>query len=427
MGTKTEIVRNTFIGEEMTKITHASGLMIYVIKKEFKSAYAIFGTRYGSFDNEFVVDGENITVPHGIAHFLEHKMFETEDGGDTFEQFAEIGADANAYTSTDRTAYLFSCTEEFYKAFETLVNMVVTPVFTKENVKKEQGIIAQEIKMCEDRPSNTLHYNLMKALYEKNPVRIPIAGTVESISEITAELLYKCYNAFYRMNNMAICVCGDVDSDKILEIVDRYVPSVRESEVEFTDDAESPRVNEALVSEEAEVSKPMFRIGVKFPEGTSENSCACEILWEALFSSCEDFFSDIYENELVSGYRYYYEYSRPCSYFAIGGDSDSPEAVFKKFKEYAAKTVANGVSKEAFERAKRNAYADVIRNFDYSEEIAEGMFESFLVNENYLDIAESYQAVSYDEVQELAKIALSDERFCMSVLYPRAKSPLKGE
>lgn len=402
----------------MIKLTHESGLTVYVVQKNYTSAYAIFGTRYGSYDNEFSLDGERITVPHGIAHFLEHKMFETEDGQDTFELFAEIGADANAYTSTDRTAYLFSCTESFYEALRILINMVLTPVFTDENVEKEQGIIGEEIKMCEDRPSNVLHYNLMRALYEKNPVRIPIAGTVESIAEITPELLYKCYGAFYRMNNMSLCVCGDVDADEIAKIVDELVPKENGGKVELTKEEDSTAVNERLIEAEAEIAKPMFRIGIKHPEGSVESSAACEILSEVLFGECEDFFSELYESELVTGLRAYYEYGRTGCFFVISGDSREPDKVFDKVLAYAEKVRTEGVSREAVERVKRHAYADVLRAYDSSEDIAEGLFGAFLEDENFLDAAETYHAVTYEQVNGLAKTVLTEERFCMSVLYP---------
>ena len=415
---KKEILKNAFIGEEAVKLTHESGLTVFVIKKDFTTAYAMFGTRYGSFDNEFTLDGERISVPHGIAHFLEHKMFETEDGEDTFEQFAEIGADANAYTSTDRTAYLFSCTEEFYEALRILINMVMTPVFTKENVQKEQGIIAEEIKMCEDRPGNALHYNLMRAMYEKNPVRIPIAGTVQSISEITPELLYKCYGAFYRMNNMAICICGDVDADKVAEIVDEMIPKGRASEVIFDTVSDVSDVYRKLIETEAEIAKPLFSIGIKHPEGCSDTAAACEILSEALFGECEDLFSDLYEGELVSRFRAYYEYGRASCHFGITGDSFEPEKVYEKVLDYVKGVREKGVSRDAFERAKRNAYADSLRAFELSEDIAEGLFDAFLVGENYLDSAEGYQAVTYEQVNTLAKSVLTENRFCMSVVYP---------
>ena len=413
-----QIIKNEFIGEELVKITHESGLQVYVMKKNYTGAYAVFGTRYGSCDNEFTLDGERISVPEGIAHFLEHKMFETEDGQDTFELFAQIGADANAYTSTDRTAYLFSCTEDFYQAFEILINMVLTPVFTKENVAKEQGIIAQEIKMCSDRPTDALHYNLMKAMYATNPVGIPIAGTVESIAKITPELLYKCYNAFYRMNNMAICVCGNVDPDQIERIIERMIPKDKKTEVAFTPINDCPAVNQKLITTKAQISRPLFSIGIKHPEGNSETMCACEVLSEALFGEGEDFFSELYEGELVNKFRAYYEYGRSANFFGITGDSLEPQQVMDKLCLLAQKVKKEGVQRDAFERAKRNIYADILRSFDASEDIAEGMFDAFLSNERFLDSAEAFHAVTYEQVNDLAKLVLNEERFCMSVVYP---------
>ena len=219
-----EIIKDELIGESIKRIKHKSGLTVLVCEKELTAFYALFATKYGSKDNVFDVDGQRVSVPNGIAHFLEHKLFETEDGRDSFELFSELGADANAYTGFERTAYLFSGTENFYETLEVLINMVRTPVFTKENVKKEQGIIAQEIKMCEDRPSDMRIYGLLAAMFgEGSPFSIPIAGTVQSIAEITPELLYKCYNTFYHPSNMALICVGDLDENKIAEYVEKCI------------------------------------------------------------------------------------------------------------------------------------------------------------------------------------------------------------
>ena len=418
---KIEIIKNALLGEEMTRIEHESGLKIYVVKKDFVSAYAIFGTRYGSCDNVFTLDGERIEVPHGIAHFLEHKMFETADGRDTFELFSEIGADANAYTSTDRTAYLFSCTEDFYSALEVLIDMVVTPVFTEENVEKEQGIIAQEIKMCEDRPSNAISYNLMKALYEKNPIRIPIAGTVESISKITPELLYKCYNAFYRMNNMAICVCGNVDADEILKIVDKHIPKKLQEKAAFEEVNDAEDVFMPVISEEKDISRPLFCIGIKFPEATTESSYACDILSEALFGTSEDFYCDILEKDLVSSYYYYYEASRSASFFVVGGETAEPDVMLERVRALIDGVSENGIPRDAFERAKRKLYASTVRSFNSTESIADELFEGFLSGDDCLDCAQKYGAVTYEDIMELSKAVLKQNRVAMSVLYPQKK------
>ncbi len=406
----------------MTVAKHKSGLNVYLVKKDFTASYAIFGTRYGSFDNVFSLDGEKVEVPHGIAHFLEHKMFETEDGTDTFELFSEIGADANAYTSTDRTAYLFSCTDSFYEALEILVKMVITPVFTEQNVRKEQGIIEQEIKMCEDRTSNILHYNLMRAMYEKNPVRIPVAGTVESIMKITPELLYKCYGAFYRMNNMALCICADAEMDEVLRILDKHIESKTEDAVKLAAYSEDVNVCMPVIEASAEVAKPLFEIGMKLDSEMLNHAPVLDIICEAVFGESEDFFADCFENELVSSYHYYMEGSRTAVYMEVGGDSDDPMAVLDKLKGYAAKIRENGIDKEAFERAKRKMYADSLQKFNDSESIAEELFESFLENSNMLECAESYAAVTYEQASELAKEIFLQDSLAISIVRPKGVS-----
>ncbi len=417
---KINLISNEYIGESCIKVKHKSGLTIYISKKPFSSAYAIFGTRYGSYDNVFKLstDKEFSVVPEGIAHFLEHKMFESDDGHDTFEDFAEIGADANAYTSTDRTAYLFSCTDNFYRALEVLLRMVTTPVFTKENVLKEQGIIGQEIKMVLDRPSNALYYNLMAAMYKENPVKIQIAGSLESIAKITPELLYKCYDVFYGMSNMALCIAGNVDENKIIEIADKILPIKDSSEIISGKINEGPECSEKVIKVYMEVAKPLFRIGIKDIYGKPEERTAMEILTEALFGQSSDFFTDLYERELVSSYSAYTEYSRPACYTALGGESDCPEEVFENFCRYAEKMVKKGVPKEDFERAKRVLYAEVMKEFDTSESISEGFFDAFLVHGNFLTQAEEYSSVRYEEVNDLAKRILKKEHFALSTVCP---------
>ena len=418
-----ETIENAYIGEKCVKYVHKSGLEVYISQKDVPSSYAIFGTRYGSYDNKFKIDGVEYTVPAGIAHFLEHKMFESEDGTDAFEDYAALGADANAYTSIDRTAYLFSCTENFYESLRVLIKMVLTPHFTKENVNKEQGIIGQEIKMTEDRAGNVIIFNLFKAMYETNPIRLPIAGTIESISEITAELLYKCYDVFYRMNNMALCICGNVDVDKIFDIVDEMIPPDEQSAVAFEVIDEPAQVYQKRISEEFEVSRPSFRIGVKFHEAKSEDEAVCDILWEALFGESEDFYQDVYESGLVSGYSSYYDACRVCSYFVVGGNSDDPEAVYTKFCEYAENKLKNGISEEAVEIAKRTLYSECVETFESWENIAENMFDSFLTGENCLARAEKYAQATYEQVCDMARRVLDEKRFALSVIYPKAQTP----
>ena len=211
-----------FADESYVKAVMPNGLQIYIMEKpQYSSSYAIYGTRYGSIDTKFSKDdSEMITVPEGIAHYLEHKLFEGEDG-DAFSKYAKTGASANAFTSFDRTCYLFSCSDNFYENLDILLNFVQSPYFTKENVEKEQGIIGQEIRMYDDNPGWRVMFNLLKGMYHTHPVRIDIAGTVESIAQIDADLLYKCYETFYNPANMFICLVGNIDTDKTLKQIEK--------------------------------------------------------------------------------------------------------------------------------------------------------------------------------------------------------------
>lgn len=421
-------MKSEALGEQMTVIRHKSGLTAYICQKPLASAYAIFGTRYGSFDNELTEDGRGVTVPHGIAHFLEHKLFETEDGTDSFEIFSELGADANAYTSFDRTAYLFSCTENFYESLEALINMVRTPVFTKENVEKEQGIIAQEIKMCEDRPSGKLFYDLMRAMYGEHPVSIPIAGTVRSIREITPELLYKCYGRFYKMSNMALCVCGSVDADRIAEIIDRLIPEEADGAESacFEADQVSESVVTPVIKSKAEISKPLFDIGIKHSGATAKDLAACEILSEAVFGKCEELYGELFERELISDYQHGYEYSRAAAFFEISGNTPDPNKVLEAVTEAVLKIGRDGVGAEAFGRAKRKAYASAMLEFDDSESVAENMLESFLIGGECFDMIENYKRVTIDDVNALAKRLFACDGIAMSAIYPINESEDDG-
>ena len=213
-----------FADESYVKAELENGLTVYISEKpQYSSSYAIFGTKYGSIDTRFAKDdGEMIDVPEGIAHYLEHKLFEGEDG-DAFSKYAKTGANANAFTSFDRTCYLFSCSDNFYENLDILLNFVQSPYFTEENVLKEQGIIGQEIRMYDDSPSWRVMFNLLENMYQNHPVRIDIAGTVESIAKIDADLLYKCYETFYNPANMFICIAGNIDADKTLKQIEKTV------------------------------------------------------------------------------------------------------------------------------------------------------------------------------------------------------------
>ena len=305
-----KVKENQMLGEKNYSFKHKSGLEVFVFPKKMTTSYAILATRYGAVDNKFKLDtdSEFTCVPDGIAHFLEHKLFECEGGIDAFELFAKTGASANAYTSNIMTGYLFSCTENFYESLEILLDFVTHPYFTEKTVQKEQGIIAQEIKMYEDNPGARLHKELMKALYKKNKMRIDVAGTVESIGKITAEILYKCYNTFYNLNNMTLSICGDVDVSMVEQACDRMLTEAPKiTVIRDTEDRDEPKeVNQKRVYCELDVSKPIFAIGIKDtdipcnPSERMKKAYALEILDEILFSQSSAFYNELYEENLIA-------------------------------------------------------------------------------------------------------------------------------
>ena len=262
-----QIIKSSRLSEEYLQINHPSGLTMLLYPMEgFSTAFAMFSTKYGSIDTCFKTqkDSDFVTVPAGIAHYLEHKMFESEDG-DAFERYAQTGASANAFTSFDKTSYLFACSDRFEESLEILLDSVTHPYFTKETVEKEQGIISQEIKMYEDDPGWRVMFNLLQSMYHNNTVKIDIAGTVESIAQIDAELLYRCYHTFYNLHNMVLTVAGNFDPQQVLKVADRILKPAEPISIEKKTEDEPREVERKRFVQYLPVATPMFYIGFKAP------------------------------------------------------------------------------------------------------------------------------------------------------------------
>ena len=422
------IVRTSeLLGESYTQIKHKSGLDIYVFNKKLTTTFAVFGTKYGSIDNKFrVVGEENFTeVPNGIAHFLEHKLFENEDGIDTFERYAQTGANANAFTSFDKTAYLFSCTENFSESLEILLDFVTKPYFTEKTVQKEQGIIGQEIKMCEDSPSRALFFNLMKAMYDKHPVQISIAGTVGSIAKINADLLYKCYNTFYNLHNMVLCVCGDVDVDEVIAVADKVLHESPVIEIERCFDKEQSAVSAPEKSVRMQVAKPLFDIGIKDnkitddPRERLKKAAGMSVLNEMLFSKSSTIFNELYDEGLISGnFDYCYTISSSFAFNEISGESSDPMQVYKRLREYIKQMQKKGLDKDVYNRCKKVIYSDFIKTFDSTEEIACELMSYIFEGCDMFEYAEIIRDLTFEDVESLLEKMFNDEYFAISTVYP---------
>ncbi|MBP0973188.1 MAG: insulinase family protein, partial [Oscillospiraceae bacterium] len=302
--TETIVSRQT--GEKCLHVQHKSGLEIYIMEMEgYRSSFALFGTKYGSINTRFRLRGETdyAEVPEGIAHYLEHKLFENEDC-DAFAKYARTGANANAYTSFDRTAYLFGCSEHFAESLEILLSFVQEPYFTAENVEKEQGIIAQEIRMNDDEPGWRVFFNMLKAMYHVHPVRIDIAGTVESIRQINADLLYRCYNTFYNLHNMVLSVAGNVKADEVLAICDRLLKPCEDMGLEEVFAEEPDTIVQPYVEAHLQVGAPLFNLGFKLRPMEGKELLRAElmssILLEAILGPSTKLYTGMLEEGLIN-------------------------------------------------------------------------------------------------------------------------------
>ena len=420
---------NKMLNEKYYTFKHKSGLEVYVIPKKMTTSYAIFATRYGAIDNKFKLDtdADFTSVPDGIAHFLEHKLFECEGGIDAFELFAKTGASANAYTSNTMTAYIFSCAENFYESLEILLDFVTHPYFTEQTVQKEQGIIGQEIRMYDDNPGARLQKGLMKALYAKNKIRIDVAGTIESISEINADVLYKCYNTFYNLNNMALCVCGDIDVNEVEKICDKTLQEAQNITVirDYEDEDEPSSVNQKRYVCELDVAKPMLAIGIKDtnisknPSERTKKAYAMEILNEILFSQSSKFYNDLYnENLIAQDMSSGAEHTKYCSFNTLCTESNDPEEVYSRFVKYIEETKKNGLNSEDFELSKRTIYASHIKSFDSVENIGDNFIYNLFDGADLLDAADIIDSITIEYVTEILNQMYREEAYAMSIVNP---------
>ncbi len=400
---------NPQLEESYLHLTHESGLEIYVIPKRLSTYFASVTVKYGSIDSRFRLDGQEMAVPDGIAHFLEHKMFESEDGTDAFARYGAVGADANAFTSFTRTSYIFSCTDRFYDSLEILLEMVSHPHFTQENVAKEQGIIGEEIGMMNDNPGWVILFDLLGALYRDHSVRIPIAGSVQSISGITPEILHTCYDAFYRPSNMILAVSGDIDPERVEALVDKYFPAVPPKQVDRIYAQEQPGVVSKRVEAVMDVARPIFMIGCKDtdispdPIERARKSARLTILLDAMFGPSSPIYSELYEQGLITGtLSHEYEHTAAFSFAQISGQSAQAEQAIDKIMAYIDKTVQDGLDPELFERAKRVSCAQNIRSFDSTEEIV-GLFTGAALEDiEPFRLVDAFSAVTKEECDALA-------------------------
>ncbi len=416
------------LGEKYTEYRHSSGLTVFIYPKNFTTAYAMLSARYGSLDRTFRTAGEAFaTVPDGVAHFLEHKLFEEEDGTDVFEKFAALGANANAFTSFEMTSYLFSATDKIQESLAVLLSFVTHPHFTEENVEKEKGIIAQEIGMYDDRASSRLYYSLLEGLYKRHNVRVNIAGTVRSIGEITPEVLYRCYNTFYHPSNMILAICGRVTDEEVMQTVESVLGTSFDSApaIERAFPEEPIEIAKPYTELSMEIAKPMFALGVKdlglkLDSGEAlKRAYAVNILLRLFFSRSSPYFNSLYAKGLIDdSFDSMLECMGSCAYLMVSGESERPEEAFEELEGFLKNIPADAVAEEDFLRVKRAMYAENIRILDSTESIAYEMTDAALHGYTVWDESEALRGVTYEDVCDVAKNYFKDKSFARVLIRP---------
>lgn len=416
-------IHSELLRDSYYEIEHSSGLTILVMPKEgYSSAYALFGTKYGSIDTRFKRSDEAgfTEVPEGIAHFLEHKLFESEDL-DAFARYAKTGASANAYTSFERTCYLFSCAGNFKASLEILLDFVQSPYFTEQTVQKEQGIIGQEIRMYQDEPNWQVMFNCLRALYQVHPVRIDIAGTIDSISQITADLLYRCYHTFYNLNNMALAVAGNVTVDEVLEVADRILKKAPELAIERNFPDEPAEVVQPYIEEKLDVAAPLFMLGFKetydTPERPLREQLQTNILLEMLAGNTSPLYRRLFDEGLINtqfGAEYFQGYGFASVLFS--GESKDPQKVADAIQAEIERVRREGLDPAAFERARRKLYGRFVMAFNDIEELANEMIAAEFRGGGLFDEAVLLREITLDEITQRLQTTLQKQYSALSVV-----------
>lgn len=419
------------LNEQVIREELPNGLRVFLIPKEgFSKTYAVFTTRYGSIDSHFRLNGEEVHVPDGIAHFLEHKMFEKQDR-DVFYDFSRNGASANAFTSFNRTAYLFSSTNQLENNLEILLNFVQEPYFSDQSVEKEKGIIGQEIRMYDDNPDWKVYVNLLQAMYQQHPVRIEIAGTEESINKITKEMLYKCYETFYHPSNMMLLVVGSFHPEPIMQLIranqaGKQFPPAPVVERLFPE--EPVAITRKRIEHHLSVGLPKCLIGFKEEqpkqrgEALLRRELSTKLVLDALFGDSSQLYQDMYEAGIITdSFDFDYNCEPDYAYSIMGGDTPDPDRLIERMEQAVEKAREEGIAATDFERIKRKNIGQFLRALNSVEYIA-NQFTSYQFNGNDLfTIVPVLESITLEEANQRLREHLKLEQMAVSLV--RSASP----
>ncbi len=420
-----QVIENLKVKEKLYIEKLENGLTVMIIPKHgILKKYIIWGTNYGSNDSTFVVPGETqeTTVPEGVAHFLEHKMFEQESGVNSLDTLTALGVEANAYTTNDHTAYLYECTDNFYEALDEFMDYVQHPYFTDENVEKEKGIIGQEIMMYDDYPEWRVYLNTMQAMYHNNPIKIDTTGTIETISHIDKDILYKCYNTFYNPSNMAMVICGDFEPEEILkEVKERLIPNTSNGEIKRIYPDEPDTIVKEKIEQKMEVSQSLYSIGIKDriveQSAKVKRHLAIEILLNILIGKSSKLYKKLYSDGVIySTPSIDYEFSDKYAHVMISGQSNEPDVVFESFKAETKKLIEEGIDENDFDRIKKKIYGLYVKEYNDVADISRMFLSDYFKGINSFDYLEEIDSVNIDYANQVAKELFDDKKMVLSVV-----------
>ena len=424
-----QIIENLKVKEKLYIEKLQNGLTVMIIPKPgMKKKYMIWGTNYGSNDNKFIVPGEEevTEVPNGVAHFLEHKLFEQEDGTNSLDTLTALGVNANAYTTNDHTAYLFECTDNFYEAMDELMDYVQHPYFTDENVEKEKGIIGQEIRMYDDYPDWRVYLNTLEAMYHENPIKIDITGTIETISKIDKDILYKCYNTFYHPSNMAIVIAGDFKPEELLEEVKRrLIKKDASGEIKRIYPEEKEEIVKPEIVQKLEVSNPIYTIGIKDVRNENTNNkneivkkhISMEILLNIIFGRSSKLYQELYKDGIIYGEPSLdYEFGKNYAHVLITGMSINPRKMYESFKQRVKELRNNGIDKNDFERLKKMIYGNYVREYNDVQDIARMFLSDYFKGICSFDYLEEIEGINVEYLNQVLKDVFKEEKMVLSIV-----------
>ena len=419
------VIENNIVKEKIYIEKLESGLTIMIMpKKEMQKKFFIIATKYGSIDSKFVIPNEveETFVPDGIAHFLEHKLFEQENGINSLDTLSALGANPNAYTTTDHTAYHIEPTENLTQSLDEFMHYVQNPYFTDENVEKEKGIIGQEIVMYDDHPTWQVYLNALKALYKENPINIDTIGTAKTISHINKEILYKCYNTFYHPSNMVLMAIGDFIPEEILEeIKKRIINKENQGEIKRIYPEEPKEINKKQIEKNMDISVPLFAIAFKddIPdENIIKRHIGIEILLNMLIGKSTSSYKALYEKGLLLVEPDLdYEYSKTYAYTMISGQSKDPNKVIETIKNEIENFKKNDLDLEHFERTKKKIYGEYITEYNSISDIGRMFVSDYLKGINSFDYLENFEQITHEYAKQILKELFVEEKMGISIIW----------